>query len=362
MLAVALALGDVDPARRVAGLPLLLRTALELQRSGASRIVVGSEPRHREAVKRALDDPRLTVPWHLVVAEPHALLEALRAEVSGPVLFGRHDMVVDAATYRQARDLDDVHVPNLDQAGWHVCIAGEHDIPRASTALFEACRKPVDGIVSRHINRHLSLWLSRRLVDTPVTPNTMTLVVFTVSVSAAWLALDPSYATTAAAGALMQLGSVLDGCDGELARVRHEGTKLGQWLDTVVDDVTNVLFWAALGYGASKLPGPGRWLALGGYTAAAANAAAAAVNYVALARKGSGDFYALLSKPRKGAGPVARVIAVISLLLKQDFFLLLVMLLALAGLLHWTTPLLALGAIITFGAALVRLATQPKSK
>jgi CDP-L-myo-inositol myo-inositolphosphotransferase len=47
--------------------------------------------------------------------------------------------------------------------------------------------------------------------------------------------------------ACQQLQSILDGCDGELARVRMQQSKLGAWLDTFVDDVLNVLITAAIG-------------------------------------------------------------------------------------------------------------------
>ena len=49
--------------------------------------------------------------------------------------------------------------------------------------------------------------------------------------------------------ALEHMQSILDGCDGELARVRFQQSKLGAWLDTFVDDVLNVLMTAAVGSG-----------------------------------------------------------------------------------------------------------------
>ena len=49
--------------------------------------------------------------------------------------------------------------------------------------------------------------------------------------------------------ACQQIQSVLDGCDGELARVRFQQSKLGAWLDTFVDDVLNVLITVAVGIG-----------------------------------------------------------------------------------------------------------------
>jgi CDP-L-myo-inositol myo-inositolphosphotransferase len=58
--------------------------------------------------------------------------------------------------------------------------------------------------------------------------------------------------------ALEQLQSILDGCDGELARVRFQQSKLGAWLDTFVDDVLNVLLTVATGVGLHRA-GAGTW-------------------------------------------------------------------------------------------------------
>src|SRR5690606_32747233 len=38
-------------------------------------------------------------------------------------------------------------------------------------ALWERCRKVVDGFVSRNLNRHISLFISRRIATSPITPN-----------------------------------------------------------------------------------------------------------------------------------------------------------------------------------------------
>ena len=62
--------------------------------------------------------------------------------------------------------------------------------------------------------------------------------------------------------ACQQLQSILDGCDGELARVRMQQSKLGAWLDTFVDDVLNVLITVAVGIGLWRA-GAGSWAAGG---------------------------------------------------------------------------------------------------
>src|SRR5690606_25641011 len=99
---------------------------------------------------------------------------------------------------------------------WHVRVHDGASRRRAVRQLFEACRKPVDGLVSRHINRRVSLFVSRLLVDTPVTPNMMTVATFGVALVAAAFAAQGGYVPLLIAGTLMQLNSILDGCDGEL--------------------------------------------------------------------------------------------------------------------------------------------------
>ncbi len=47
-------------------------------------------------------------------------------------------------------------------------------------------------------------------------------------------------------GFLMQLCSIYDGCDGEIARVKFQYYHLGDWLDTIFDDITNCLFFAGV--------------------------------------------------------------------------------------------------------------------
>ena len=165
----------------------------------------------------------------------------------------------------------------------------------------------------------------------------------------------------------MQLNSILDGCDGELARVRFEGSKLGQWLDTIGDDLSNVIFWAAVAYGSRTVPDWGLWLARAGWLAAGANGLSALINYAVLAQKGSGDFYALMDEGgAEPGGAMGLIVAFFATVLRQDFFLFLVMIVALLGWLSWALPVIALGAVITLGVSATRAARfwmlQPKSR
>jgi phosphatidylglycerophosphate synthase len=89
-----------------------------------------------------------------------------------------------------------------------------------------------DGIVSRYLNRPLSRPVARALAGTPATPNAVTL--FTLALSAA-TGLMVAAGWQVAGGVLIQAVSVIDGIDGELARLKDRATRLGAVLDALTD-------------------------------------------------------------------------------------------------------------------------------
>ncbi len=62
-----------------------------------------------------------------------------------------------------------------------------------------------------------------------------------------------------AAGFLIQIKSVLDGVDGQLARRKHQESELGRYLDTVMDFLVNIALFTALYFRI----GHGDWVLLG---------------------------------------------------------------------------------------------------
>lgn len=107
---------------------------------------------------------------------------------------------------------------------------------RAETALLaKLADKPSDGPVSRHLNRPLSIRISRRLVNCRITPTQITVLSFLLSVLAAALFAAGGYATLLAGGIVAQVASIIDGCDGEVARLKFQSSQYGGWLDAVLD-------------------------------------------------------------------------------------------------------------------------------
>ena len=73
---------------------------------------------------------------------------------------------------------------------------------------------------------------------------------FPTAIIAAGLATLGTFWAFLAAGVFYHINGIADGIDGEIARVKYEFSVTGEWVDTVTDDLKDVLFYAGLGYGA----------------------------------------------------------------------------------------------------------------
>ncbi len=111
-----------------------------------------------------------------------------------------------------------------------------------------------DGFVSRHLNRRISRPIARALARTPITPNQVTIATLGVSVASFFAFL---YGHNVIGALLAQASSVVDGIDGDLARLKKMTSVFGGFLDAIVDRYSDALIylgltlWAA-GNGASS--------------------------------------------------------------------------------------------------------------
>ena len=118
--------------------------------------------------------------------------------------------------------------------------------------------KPNDGPVSRYLNRPISVRISRILCRFPITPNQISLLSFSGSILAAVLFALGGYPALAAGGVLAQFASIIDGCDGEVARIKFQESDYGRWFDAVLDRYADAfllfgLTWHAFAGGAGSL-------------------------------------------------------------------------------------------------------------
>jgi len=160
---------------------------------------------------------------------------------------------------------------------------------RAEWALIRRMNKSFEGPVDALINWRFSMRITRILArrSLAVTPNHVTITAILVGLAASFVASRSGYAMFAIAGVMLEVNSILDSCDGELARLRYQYSKLGQWLDNLSDDIVDNLFIIAVGAG---LGGVWRWL---GLAAAGGRILVSLVTYLDVYRRtGTGDVFA----------------------------------------------------------------------
>jgi phosphatidylglycerophosphate synthase len=109
--------------------------------------------------------------------------------------------------------------------------------------------KPQDGFVSRFLNRPISSRITRLLVKFPIHPSAFTAFIFVLPVIAGVLLMRGDYLSVLFGTAIFQLFSILDGCDGEIARAKNLESKFGERLDNVCDFLGSLIFVLALGSG-----------------------------------------------------------------------------------------------------------------
>ena len=155
------------------------------------------------------------------------------AFVCGPALFDAVEMAVaagDSSLAGAIQVLADAGVARALPIGdeeWWFDVDTPRDHRNGSRHLLRATGKPLDGAIAARLNRTLS-----QRVVTPallalfprITPNQVTLIAFAVAVAAA-----AGFAVGApiAAALLLTLASVLDGSDGEVARLTYRSSPYG---------------------------------------------------------------------------------------------------------------------------------------
>ncbi|WP_456419523.1 bifunctional L-myo-inositol-1-phosphate cytidylyltransferase/CDP-L-myo-inositol myo-inositolphosphotransferase [Methanocaldococcus infernus] len=118
------------------------------------------------------------------------------------------------------------------------------EIKRAKWLLIKNSIKGTgDGFISRYINRKISTRISYFLVD-HLTPNQMTVISFILGILSALLC----FISIPLGGIFYQISSIVDGVDGEIARASMRTSKLGGYIDSILDRYVDFFFLLVLAY------------------------------------------------------------------------------------------------------------------
>jgi phosphatidylglycerophosphate synthase len=118
-------------------------------------------------------------------------------------------------------------------------------IRRAEKRFFRSLRKDSDGYLAR-LDRSLSIAISRRLVRTPVTPNHLTSLSLALGLLGAVLLTSGDYWIALGGALLLWSSCILDGCDGEVARLKLHTSTAGARFDQVTDNLVHLATFAAV--------------------------------------------------------------------------------------------------------------------
>ena len=350
---------SLSAQRDFLGLPIGMRVALSLVQAGVTELSLFGSDAQRicEEYRR---DGRLTVPVQphnpalvidLVCAEDALVLpEQVRDLGLGEALLDARAEVA-LVRLRPTRTANPRELLGADAAPQRapadavLRLFERSDRRRAQQRLFASLIKPSDGPVSRHLNRHISRAITRMVIPLGVTPNAMTVFVLVTGLWGAYAASSPSPGSQLFGAFLYQLHSIIDGCDGEIARLTQRFGKHGALIDSMVDDLCNGAFFFGLSLGVARMTESTWPLATGALTALA-YAGVIGLQYSAVLRStGRGD------KTKFWTSEPARfsVFDFFRALLRRDVFVLLILIAVAVGLQQPAVavfPFAALGALI----------------
>ncbi len=253
--------------RRLGGLSILERQLHTLSRAGLRRVWISTQTQGRTPQPLRLP-PGLEIVWtdhaaekpatpYLIVSGGHflrteTLSRIARLPLAGPIAFvdAGQSSVIQAITApcEEASACRKQDLP--EDSSW--AIAGPTEDAAALDWLMEVGIKSQDGFMARHFDRHISLAVSRTLLDTPVSPNMMTLFSCAVGLLGTFFFLIHREKAHLIGAALVWLHSVLDGCDGELARIRFQESPWGAQIDFWGDNVVHLSLFACLAVGFAR--------------------------------------------------------------------------------------------------------------
>jgi phosphatidylglycerophosphate synthase len=282
---VAVILAESPIARvRVAGLTARERAVRVARKVGAARVVVVGAPADRAALRDLSGDVlvlRADQLVHTPLAAPivdasttaiavapdggYAGAFVARGAAAAKVLdqLARGDSDADvAAGIEQAPRIAHGSVARHS-------LATEADRRAAHRLLYTILVKPQDNAITRWMYRPVSFPLTRALAWTPITPNQISYGVAAMVALGCWVTAHASHGLAFLGTAIVLAASYLDCCDGEIARVKLLSSRLGAWLDTIIDEASSIGYMIALGwhchlaYGADYLGDIGfdPWLA-----------------------------------------------------------------------------------------------------
>jgi 1L-myo-inositol 1-phosphate cytidylyltransferase / CDP-L-myo-inositol myo-inositolphosphotransferase len=285
----------------IAGMPLLLRNILTLQRSGLHNLTLFIDAEETEKLALLVEkNSRITakINW---ITKPEQLKETLQNRKSR-ILFFNGSALHDKKEVRFLYEAEKTKTPEVlpissdqlesliekiqlnsekelretfesESAILYVPGAEQNQIqePKDFNTLHEQLLKGSgqnhDSTITRFLSRPVSRKLTRFFLNTPITPNQITLFSFAVGLGSALCFAQGTYQMNLTGALLLLFSTWVDGADGEIARLKFMETELGGKLDIACDNIVHFFVFGAIGLGVSEATGDKTYMYVGGLAA-----------------------------------------------------------------------------------------------
>jgi phosphatidylglycerophosphate synthase len=241
-----------DPAWELAGISLAERTRRALAQAAnidgpaqasAPQLLIAADALLEPEAVRTLADGAADPEWAVAPAGGTDLPAALRVPAETRAPAHADDL---AALAKRFQDQGRLRLVGTGDA--RCCrVRSAADARRVESEMLASLIRSTDGFFARYFDRYLSRRLSVVLVRWGVHPNLVTAAATLVGLVGAGL-LASVHQPLQVLGALVFIfATILDGCDGEVARLSLRTSKLGGRLDLIGDNIVNGAVFVAIG-------------------------------------------------------------------------------------------------------------------
>lgn len=133
------------------------------------------------------------------------------------------------------RLLQDGEAQVRESTSLYVTVSDETARARAEKALLDALGIEADTGIDRYFHRRCSRWITRVLMDTPATPNQISMASLTIGSAAIWCFWRATPLSALWGVILYAVASIVDHADGEIARLTFQESRFGARLDWIID-------------------------------------------------------------------------------------------------------------------------------
>jgi len=212
------------------------------------------------------------------------------------------------------------------------------------------------GLVAKYLNRPISIRITKSIIKYKwITPNIVTGVDFLIGLIALSFFLIPSYWTGALGAILFHFNSIVDGVDGEVARMRQKGSSLGAWLDSICDETLGALLYLAIGYHL-YISGHSILFLFAGIFTALVSYSYALIHWHCKFKNGLGFYYWWeCYKPRKEVQRSTSIVSYLKKLLWRDSILFAVMIIAILNLLDVFLVIVVFPAVVNLVLIIIHI-------